>query len=328
MTDYASAKETAFRDIPVIDISGIDSDLATRTRIGGQLVNTARTVGFFYVKGHGVDPALRKAAFDVSARFFKASEDVKNSVAVDQNQRGWLGQGLTKLEGSATHDSKEVFFWGWEIADDDPDFLAGIPLVAPNQWPDETAPWLKTAVMAYYGQVVTLGHSLMRALAIGLGADAGFFAKHYDKPLARGQLVYYPTATEQDFEEARFGAAAHTDFGALTILAQDDNGGLQVRNQNGDWIEAPPIENTYVCNIGDLLQKWTGGTLNSTLHRVINRSGRERYSIPVFFDPTSTAIIDPEQLGFAGEGEPITAGEHISGRNRRNFLHYEKPQET
>ncbi len=324
MSDYASAKKTGFDEIPVVDITGIGGDADTVTCIGRELVETARRVGFFYIINHQVDPAARSAAFEASKRFFTSPQSVKESISVNQNQRGWLGEGLTRLEGSATHDSKEVFFWGWEIDNNDPDYLAEVPLVAPNQWPDTQAPWLKDAITDYYMQVVDLGHNLMRAIAVGLGADPEFFAGRYHKPLARGQLVYYPPASEEDFADARFGAAAHTDFGALTILAQDDNGGLQVLNQDGDWIEAPPIENTFVCNIGDLLQIWTGGTLISTRHRVINRSGKERFSIPIFFDPTSTTMIDPADLGFPRVESPITAGEHISGRNRKNFKHYAK----
>ena len=322
MTDYAAARTTAFQDIPVIDVSSLGRDPDATLRIGETLVRTARDVGFFYIAGHGLDPAKRKAAFDASARFFALPERDKATVHVDQNQRGWMGQGMTHLEGANTHDAKEVFFWGWETLPDDPDYQAGVPMVAPNQWPDEAAPWLRAAVSDYYADVISLGQSLMGALAAGLGAKPDVFQGHYEKPLARGQLVYYPPAQNRDTQEMRFGAAAHTDFGALTILAQDDSGGLQVQNTDGDWIEAPPVENSFVCNIGDLLQMWTGGTLKSTPHRVINRSDGARYSIPVFFDPASTALIDPQDLGYERDGPVTTAGEHIQRRNSRNFTQY------
>ena len=112
----------------------------------------------------------------------------------------------------------------------------------------------------------------------------------------------------------------------LTILQQDSLGGLQVLNRSGDWIEAMPIEDTFVCNIGDLLERWTNGRLVSTRHRVLNRSGRSRYSIPIFCDPASDAVVDPRDFDAQADIEalpPIEAGAYIMGKNRRNFSHYD-----
>ena len=322
MTNYAHAQDVDFADIPVIDVSGW-SDPDHQSDIAMNLMAAAQSSGFFYVSGHGIDPDLRKAAFEASARFFALPEEQKATVKVDQNQRGWMGVGASNLEGAKTYDAKEVFFWGWEVAPNDPDLHR--PLVACNQWPDQSAPWLRTELTPYYEAVIALGHDLMAALAMGLGVDPGVFAQAYEKPLARGQLVYYPPVTQDDQASERFSAAAHTDFGVLTILAQDDNGGLQVRNRAGDWIAAPPIPDTFVCNIGDLLQHWTGGRLVSTLHRVLNTSGRARFSIPIFHDPASAALIDPSDL-FEGDtgANAITAGEYIVSKNRKNFAHFDK----
>ena len=142
--------------------------------------------------------------------------------------------------------------------------------------------------------------------------------------MARGQLVYYPVSTNNDEKEQRYGVAPHTDFGVLTLLYQDNSGGLQIKSKVDGWIEAPPIEGTLVCNTGDLLQQWTGGLFHSTVHRVINRSKHARYSMPLFFDPSSDAVIDPTDLGLSlKEGQqPVQAGEHIAGRNRKNFSQY------
>ena len=117
----------------------------------------------------------------------------------------------------------------------------------------------------------------------------------------------------EDIAQNRLGAAAHSDFGVLTILMQDMQGGLQVRNPAGHWIEAPPVQGTLVCNIGDLLERWTGGRLTSTVHRVINRNPTNRYSIPIFCDPASETPIDPHDFGVSGNGENIiSAGEYLS----------------
>jgi isopenicillin N synthase-like dioxygenase len=178
--------------------------------------------------------------------------------------------------------------------------------------------------------VCKIGNALLGALAHSLGQSEDFFKGKYQKPLARAQMVFYPASSEKDESEQRFGVAAHTDFGVLTLLLQDENGGLQVRHKSGDWIEAPPIPNTIVCNIGDLLQRWSNDRFVSTLHRVINRSGNKRYSIPVFYDPDTDAIVDPRDLGVSeadAKYPPVKAGEHIAGRNRKNFSQYqEKPE--
>ncbi len=319
--EYAQARATSFEEIPIIDLSAMDSDDGF-AEVAEKLVATARDVGFFYLTGHGVAGDLRERAFAASRRFFALSAADKSTVAVDAHQRGWLAPGQTRLEGSKTHDAKEVFFWGFYVDAEDPEFRAGVPLVAPNQWPDTVAPWLRTEITPYYLAVLALSRRVLAALAFGLGRDPAFFTPFYDKPLGRGQLVYYPPQGAQDTQEERLGAAAHTDFGVLTILAQDDLGGLQVRAPSGDWVEAPPVPESFVCNIGDLLELWTGGQLRSTVHRVINRATEPRFSIPVFCDPASATVIDSADFGRTSEAPNITAGAHIAGRNRKNFKHY------
>ena len=323
---YAAARTVDFSDVPVIDLSDIDQPDGHR-RIAAELVDTASRIGFFYVSGHGVSPELRAEAMAASRAFFALDEAVKSQIAIDSQQRGWMAQGLANLEGSKTHDAKEVFFWGREVADDDPDVVAGLPLVHPNQWPGGEAAFLRDGILPYYQAVMALGRRILTCLAGGLGIDPGVVARAYERPLGRGQLVYYPALGEDDVAAQRFGAAEHSDFGVLTILQQDNLGGLQVRKRSGDWIAAMPIENTFVCNIGDLLERWTNGRLVSTPHRVLNRSGKSRFSIPIFCDPASDAVIDPRDFDPKADVErlpPITAGAYIAGKNRRNFSHYDE----
>ena len=322
MHDYASARGVDFAEIPHLSVA---ESIASggKAELGRKIVSAARQVGFFYLGDHGIDAGLRNEAFAASAEFFALDETRKAGVAVDKNQRGWMAQGMTRLEGSAAADAKEVFFWGSEP--DKVQLAKKLPLVAPNRWPDEAAPFLRTAVTPYYEQVIALGDLVLSALAVGLGRDADFFTPFYRNGLGRGQIVCYPPSGAADAKMMRFGAAGHTDFGVLTLLSQDDLGGLQIRNRSGEWIEAPPVKDSLVCNIGDLLERWTNGILISTRHRVINLSGKTRYSIPVFHDPSSDAVIDPGD--FARDGmpirfEPVQAGAYIASRNRKNFLHY------
>ena len=320
--DYAAAKTTDA--IPVIDISSAldGSDLAS---VAADIHRAATDTGFFYIKSHSIDPALITQAFKVTKDFFASPPETKETIAVNTDQRGWMKPGMSRLAGSKTHDLKEVFFWGAETTPDDPDL--GKPLVAINQWPRDAFPRLQPEITPYYNAVCNVGRTLMSALALSLDQPKDFFKAAYAKPLARGQLVYYPPSTDADEAEQRFGVAPHTDFGVLTLLLQDQSGGLQVRAKSGEWVEAPPIEGTLVCNIGDLLARWSNDRFASTLHRVINRSKNARYSIPVFFDPASDTIIDPRDLGVTeadSKYTPVTAGAHIASRNSKSFAQFKQ----
>lgn len=324
MDDFAAAGTLDRSAIPVIDIGpAIDgSDVAL---VAAQIHDAATTSGFFYISGHGIAPALMERAFAVAEDFFAQPPEIKQAVAVNTQQRGWMATGMSTLQGAKTHDLKEVFFWGAETAADDPDVLAGKPLVAVNQWPDAAYPRLRADLTPYYNAVCTVARQVMAALACSLDLPADFFAQAYAKPLARGQMVYYPPSTPADEAQQRYGVAAHTDFGVLTFLLQDANGGLQVRLKSGDWVEAPPLPGTLVCNIGDLLARWSNDRFASTLHRVINRSGRARYSIPVFFDPHTDTVVDPRDLGVCDADArypPVKAGAHIAGRNKKSFAQF------
>ena len=324
MQDFAQAK--VFDQIPVIDLTPllIENDPMS---VAVKILEAATDIGFFYISGHGISQDVIDQAFRVTADFFALSDVQKSTIAVNQHQRGWMGQGMSRLSGSKTHDLKEVFFWGAETASDDPDLLAAKPLVAENQWPDALFPRLRSELTPYYDALCDVARHVMSALALSLDQPADRFAPSYEKPLARGQLVYYPPSTAKDELEERFGVAPHTDFGVLTFLLQDNSGGLQVQLRSGEWVAAPPIPGTLVCNIGDLLQRWSNDRFRSTLHRVINRSQSARYSIPIFFDPHTDCVVDPKDLGVSDihcRYEPITAGSYIMGRNKQSFSQYQE----
>ncbi len=303
--------------VPVIDLS---QDIET---VAAGIHAAATEIGFFYVSGHGISQEIIDGAFAASRLFFDMPSDVKETVAIGEDQRGWMGPGMSRMAGSAAADRKEVFFWGREVAANDPDL--GKPIVAPNRWPDATVPCLREGVEPYYRAVCDVGAGILGALAVSLGGPRDAFAPFYTRPLARGQLVHYPPRAPEDEAEGRFGVAPHTDFGVLTLLLQDDSGGLQVQRRDGEWIDAPPLPGTLVCNIGDLLQIWSNDRFVSTVHRVVNKSAGARKSIPVFYDPNTDAVVDPRLFlreGEAARHEPITPGEHIAGRNRKSFSQY------
>jgi isopenicillin N synthase-like dioxygenase len=212
-------------------------------------------------------------------------------------------------------DYKEFFSIGLELPEDDPCVLAGEALRGPNQWPG-FMPELKVALDRYYREIGKTGADLLRAVAVGLGIEKDFFADKYIKPLQRTQMVYYPPPSMAEADQ--FGVAPHTDYGCITLLYQDNCGGLKVRElETQRWIDATPIEGSLVVNVGDLLARWSNDRFRSTLHRVINTSGNERYSIATFFDPTYSAIVDPCFLGIDPATSlypPVAAGDYILKR--------------
>lgn len=322
---YYSAREISQQEIPIIDIGALLGGAESAVEeVAQKIVEACHRIGFFYIRNHGIAPAVIERATGAMRTYFALPTATKRVCAVNKAQRGWMEIGQARLEGSATHDLKEVFFWGPETYQHSQG-QAAESLVAANLWPDVDFPQLRQDLLPYYEAVKQVGHRLMAAIAVGLGAPMDFFASRYTEPLARGQLVYYPVSTASDESEQRFGSAPHTDFGVLTLLLQDANGGLQVKNRQGEWVAALPVEGTLVCNIGDLMNRWSNEFLSSNLHRVINKSGRERHSLVVFFDPDADAIIDPADLGFI-EGQArypaISAADYIQGKNRKNFTQY------
>ncbi|MCB9233371.1 MAG: isopenicillin N synthase family oxygenase [Bacteroidia bacterium] len=145
-----------------------------------------------------------------------------------------------------------------------------------------TLPGFKSVVLSYMQTVTQLGHRLMEGLSLSLGLPDDYFFRHFTSdPLTLFRIFHYPPDSENPFPNAQWGVGEHTDYGVLTILKQDSLGGLQVKTRTG-WIEAPYLKNTFVCNIGDMLDRMTSGLYRSTPHRVKNRSGQDRFSFPFF----------------------------------------------
>jgi len=319
---YASATSIDAKAIPVVDIAPLQGDdRAAIAAVGQGLLEAAERVGFFYVRNHAVPQALVDRVYALSRRFFALSMEAKQSVRIDARHRGFLAIGEARMYDKARIDLKESFIWGPELGPDDPDVAAGKPLMGPNQWPADL-PELAPTLMAYSAAVMDCGRSLLRGFAVSLDLDPDFFRDRFLKPLARCSLIYYPpqppdTGTEQ------FGVAPHTDYGGLTLLSQDDTGGLQVRARSGEWATAPPIAGSFVVNVGDLMARWTNDRFLSTPHRVINSSGRARYSVGVFFDPAFDTVIDPRELRPPGPAlyPPVTCGEYIVSRFNKAFTY-------
>jgi isopenicillin N synthase-like dioxygenase len=308
---------TASANLPLIDMSGVrEGDQASIRRAGDAIRQACSEIGFFYIVNHGVPQAVIDRAMAAAKTFFAYPSETKRQVAVNKRHRGWHALGGALMYEATKPDLKEFFSIGLELPENDPSVLAGEALRGPNQWP-EFMPELQAALGQYYTEIGKAGADLLVAVATGLGIESDFFSGKYDKPLQRTQMVYYPP--HPPIAEAdQFGVAPHTDYGCITLLYQDNSGGLQVRELSRDsWIDATPIPGSLVVNVGDLLAHWSNNRFRSTLHRVINKSGHERYSIATFFDPTYSAVVDPCDLGIDAATSlypPVAAGDYILKR--------------
>lgn len=279
--------------LPVIDVSSLLADGGqdhAHEKIAAEISKACRDTGFFYASNHGVTPEILSRLDTASRKFFALPLEVKNRIAMSRAGRAW--RGFFPVGGELTSgrpDLKEGVYFGTELDVHDPRVKAGVPMHGQNLWPDEV-PELHDAVLDFMSHTTTAAHAVMRGIALSLGLDSDYFARTYTSdPTLLFRVFHYPPARAIDGE---WGVGEHTDYGLLTLLAQDDCGGLQVKSRAG-WIEAPPLPGTLVCNIGDMLDRLTGGYYRSTPHRVRNVSGRDRLSFPLFFDPAFDAVIEP-----------------------------------
>jgi len=320
------ARQVPFSSVPVIDLAPLGgSDEAARRRTAQAIGRACEEVGFLYIANHGIPDSLLQHTFDEAKRFFALplAEKMKLDIANSANYRGYFPLKGETTDVTAMGDLKEGFDLMRELGPDDPDVRAGKPLHGPNQWPaEDVLPGFRQSILAYYAAMEALAQRLLRGMALSLDLEEGFFAARTRKALAYLRLLHYPPQQGM-IDEREIGCGAHSDYGCLTILAQDAVGGLQLRNSAGEWIEAPPIPGTFVINLGDQMARWTNERFQATPHRVINRSGRERYSIPFFFDPDFDAVIEClpscQGPGNPPKHPPITGGEHLLSMLKATF---------
>lgn len=306
---YAQARWISSDAIPVIDMSGLRDGGAALQDVAGRMREAAESVGFFYVRGHGVPQPQIDGVFDCAARFFAAPLETKQMVSINQWHRGFLHAGAAKMYAGAKPDLKESFVWGLDTAAG-PVPEAGIP---PNRWPD-FVPDMRRRLVAYFAACNEVGWRLLRAFATSIGAPADTFVRYVARPTSRASLIYYPPQGESAGAD-QFGVAPHTDYGCLTLLYQNEIGGLQVQAADGAWVTAHPIPGTFVVNVGDLLARWTNDRFRSTPHRVVNQSGRERFSAAVFVDPDADTVIEPVvQPGEVSRYDAVTCSDYIRSR--------------
>jgi isopenicillin N synthase-like dioxygenase len=295
MSEVLSAKAVPHTSLPVIDVAGLASaDPLQRAAVGAALHAACIDKGFFYIANHGIEPVLIDAARAEAERFFALSDAEKRQVD---------------------------FYIGNELPLDHPRVVARAFNCGPNQWPQQS-PGFRPAMEAYFAALFDLSKRLTRGLALSLDLPEDHFDAFCDEAMGTLRLLHYPPQPAQALPEQK-GCGAHTDFGCLTLLWQDAIGGLQVQDSDGGWIHVPPLPGTFVVNLGDLIARWTNDRYRSTLHRVVNASGRERYSMPFFFtgrpDYVVTCLPGCTVDGEAPKYPPITVVGHLEACYRRTY---------
>ena len=271
--------------VPIIDVAPLVADAGDQEAVAAAMGRACRENGFFYVIGHGVSEDLSQRLEELTHAFFAQDVETKLEIRMALAGKAWRGYFQVGDElTSGRPDVKEGLYFGLELSEDDPRVRAGLPLHGPNLFP-AGIPDFGNTILQYMAALTDLGHALMRGVALSLGLEPSYFRERYmADPLILFRTFHYPPVMPKSEEDEQWGVGEHTDYGVLTILKQDDVGGLQVKMRS-QWIDAPPVPDSFVCNIGDMLDRLTRGLYRSTPHRVQNVSGRSRFSFPFFFDP-------------------------------------------
>ncbi|MEM9034598.1 MAG: 2-oxoglutarate and iron-dependent oxygenase domain-containing protein [Actinomycetota bacterium] len=311
--------------LPVIDISGLaSSNAADRAAVGRALYEACSTKGFFACVGHGIPQGLMDASLEQTRAFFALPIETKLALHKEQSpaNRGYEPVGDQTLEPGAAPDQKEGFYLGDDLREDDPRVLAGTFNAGANVWPSDL-PSFRPVMVATMAALRTNVEGIMRGLALSLDLDEDHFDAFVRDPMMTLRPLHYPPVG--DGEDPGPGAGAHTDFGGITMLLQDDVGGLEVDDPElGRWVEVPPTKGAYVVNLGDMISRWTNDRYRSTRHRVVtNHSGRDRYSLPFFYtgnpDHVVSCIETCLEPGEEPRYPPIRVQDHMKAMYARTY---------
>jgi len=296
--------------IPTIDISPLtDTSNAAYDATVQHILRACTGIGFLAITGTGVTPDMVDHVRQTVRAIFDIDEARKWEQAITRkNYRGYIPMGFfSPNDGSGTADKYEGYKLHHEVAKDAP-IRAECALYGPNVWPRET-PEAAATILAYWAQLDRVTDLLLGALEAGLELQPGTLRHAFRDPLTNMTLLHYPP---QAPDEGGYGIHPHKDTSALTIIAPDPVGGLEVQTREGGWITPDCPPGGFVVNIGDMLELWSGGRLKSTPHRVVNRSGRQRYSFPYFAVPRHDVVVEPLLPALPGFDRPAVHCGHWS----------------
>ncbi|MDO6765222.1 isopenicillin N synthase family oxygenase [Agarivorans sp. 1_MG-2023] len=301
--------------LPIIDIAALNqADSQSWQEVVDAIDAACRDKGFFYVTGHGIPPEQFAAVQSMAAQFFALSEDEKSKIDIQRsvNHRGWGQVSAEQLDPVGPKDFKETYDMALDLSPYHPQVAKCSLLYGPNQYPNLDG--FAQLMLQHYELTLQVGLKILQAMAIALGQAEDFFSKNFSCPISVLRLIHYPPQ-----QNSSNGAGAHTDYGCITLLYQDHIGGLQVQDKSGNWLDATPVANSFVVNIGDLMQRWTNGKYKSTPHRVTSPSEQTtRFSMPFFVEPDFDTPVNTLASCLA-EGESskyseVSAGDWILSR--------------
>ena len=310
-------------DLPIIDLQRLEGDMAP---VAARLDEAFSRIGFCYFANTGVDPALVEGAFAASRAFHALPMADKLAISMNATHRGYMAPKTSVIVTSSVANVtrpniSESFMLMHEV--DPADSRFGTEVHGANQWP-AALPAFRAPVVAFDAAMRDFCTRLLPVLARALGLPPESLGPHFARPTTFLRMLHYPPQPP-DSPDDSFGSAPHTDYGLITVLAQDNSGGLEVRRRDGTWLPARPVPGTFVVNVADMLSRWTNGRWQSTPHRVRNLSGGDRYSLPYFFDmdmdsvveclPTCTGPDNPAQY------PPVRYGDYLMGRLDKNYAY-------
>jgi isopenicillin N synthase-like dioxygenase len=275
--------------LPVIDLRLAKRGDQSRAVLARELDHACSEFGFFYLVGHDVGAPLTDGLLTLARDFFARDQAEKMQIHMSRGGRAWRGYFPVGGElTSGTPDLKEGLYFGSELDDDHPLVRARTPMHGRNLFPD--VPNFRASVLGYMSALESVGQQVLSLMAEGLRLDGDYFRRHFTAdPTVLFRIFRYPP---DDAAREGWGVGAHTDYGLLTLLQQDAVGGLQVLNRDR-WLDVPPLADSLVCNVGDMLERLTNGRYLSALHRAKNLSARERLSMVLFLDPCFDAKLAP-----------------------------------
>ena len=310
-----------FKEIPIIDISSLvgvhDKPKSVRKTVK-EIGNACKNVGFFYVKNHQIPQDHIDAVIPAMQEFFNLPIEEKMKIHIGNSDifRGYtpLGKEIT----NAKYDWHECVDFGPELNKRHPEVIAGEQLVGPNQWP-ENQPNFREVLERHWNLTIVLGRRITEGLAMSLGLENNFFAPYMSKSHSFMRIVNYPPYRKKQEENVGDGIGAHIDYGFLTILLQDNLGGLEVKNTDNEWLSAPIIPGTFLINIGHMIQRWTNDYYKATVHRVIPPEHETRCSLPFFFEPNFDTIVVPLDKFCSKDNPPRYEPFHFGDYVERTF---------
>ena len=321
------------QELPVLDLGPMRGGAPDAAEALAARLKAAFTeYGFYFVRNHGVPEGLLAETFAAAERFHDMPLDAKLALKINEHNIGYMPmRGATTRMNSlgevARPNANEAVFFKRELAPGHPDVVRGARFRGLNQWP-AGLPGFRDTILAACAAFEALGLSLLPIYARALDLPADFFAPFFKEPMYTLRMSHYPQQ-EPTAPENEYGIAPHVDTSFMTILAQNKVPGLSLRLPDGTWMDAPAPEGALLVNGGMLLRRWTNNRFLASPHRVINRSGRERYAIPFFMDAGYDAVMTPiPRADGAGEREPITYEQFMLGYQRANFDHARRDAET